>query len=408
MARKGGWLRDSGPRRGLDLVDRRLLLECRRTASLRDRAIARRPRIPRVPGSLLIAAGPGEWRAAWVEGGAAVELYGERGDPPPPGSIPLGRVVRRTPGLDAVLVDIGAERRGFLPVGDAPRDLRLDEGARLLVQVRREARQEKGARLPARINPRPAGPDLQQLAAEAARYEPPRQLDPSPGFAAALALRLPAAPEQIITDDAGVIPEVRRAFSDAEVAHRPAEDWPIHLHTEFAAALAPILEFPGGGKIQIAETPAAVLIDVDTGTPEEDSAERGALAANLAAVQAIARQLRLRQLGGGIVVDFVGMEGRGEREKLRQAMAAALAGDPAEPQVLGWTRLGHLEIVRPRRRRPLSEAMLEPHGLEKKSLALAVESPRLGVRAGGLALAREPPLPVEPPPHRPTFDIARR
>jgi ribonuclease G len=203
--------------------------------------------------------------------------------------------------------------------------------------------------------------------------------------------------------------------------------------------LAPILGFPGGGRIQIAETPAAVLIDVDTGTPDEHSAERGALAANLAAVQAIARQLRLRQLGGGIVVDFVGMEGRGEREKLRQAMAAALAGDPAEPQVLGWTRLGHLEIVRPRRRRPLSEAMLEPHGLEKKSLALAFEALRLvqrearanpaadwllvltppseaalhgpaaaALRALEVRLGREIALAVEPRPDRPPFDIARR
>src|SRR5436309_15262587 len=108
-------------------------------------------------GTLLIAAGPGEWRAAWVEVGAAVELYVERGDSPPAGSIHLGRVVRRTPGLDAVLVDIGAERGGFLPVGDAPRDLRLDEGARLLVQVRREARLEKGARLSARISRRRGG-----------------------------------------------------------------------------------------------------------------------------------------------------------------------------------------------------------------------------------------------------------
>jgi len=392
-----------------------------------------------VPGSLLIAAGPGEWRAACVEGGAAVELYVERGDTPPPGSIHLGRVVRRTPGLDAVLVDIGAERRGFLPVGDAPRDLRLDEGTRLLVQVRREARREKGARLSARINPRRGGLDLQQLAAEAARYEPPRQLDPSPGFAAALALRLPAAPEQIITDDAGVMPEVRRAFPYVEVAHRPAEDWPIDLDTEFTAALAPILGFPGGGRIQIAETPAAVLIDVDTGTPEEDSAKRGALAANLAAVQAIARQLRLRQLGGAIVADFVGLEGRGGREKLRQAMAAALASDPAEPQVLGWTRLGHLEIVRPRQGRPLSEAMLEPHGPEKKSLALAFEALRLvqrearanpaadwllvvtppieaalhgpaaaALRALEARLGREIALGVEPSPDRRPFDIAQR
>ncbi len=119
-----------------------------------------------------------------------------------------------------------------------------------------------------------------------------------------------------------------------------------------------------------------MLIDVDTGTPEAGSAERVALAANLAAAAAIARQLRLRQLGGGVVVDFVGLEGRGPRERLRQAMATALASDPAEPRVLGWTRLGHLELVRPRRGRPLSEAMLEPGVLRKSAAASAFEALR--------------------------------
>ena len=65
----------------------------------------------------------------------------------------------------------------------------------------------------------------------------------------------------------------------------------------------------------------------------------------------IARQLRLRQLGGGILIDFAALEGPRARERVRQAMIAALAGDPARPQVLGWSRLGHLEIVRPRRLR---------------------------------------------------------
>ena len=81
--------------------------------------------------------------------------------------------------------------------------------------------------------------------------------------------------------------------------------------------------------------------------------------ANLAAARMIARQLRLRQLGGGIVVDFAALDAPRERERVRQAIAAALAGDPARPQLLGWTRLGHLEIVRPRRFRSISEAMLE-------------------------------------------------
>src|SRR5436190_19044252 len=187
MAGQGRWLRHSGPRRGFDLMDRRLLLECRRAPFVRDGAIARRPRIPRMPGILLIAAGPGEWRAAWVGDGAAAELYVERGDTPAGGSIHLGRVVRRTPGLDAVFVDIGAERPGFLPVGDARKELRLDEGARVVVQVRREAQHGKGTRPSARLNPRSCGPDLHQLAAAATHYAPPRQLDPPAGFVAALA-----------------------------------------------------------------------------------------------------------------------------------------------------------------------------------------------------------------------------
>src|SRR6266404_3184106 len=137
-----------------------------------------------------------------------MELYVERGDTPTAGSIHLGRVVRRTPGLDAVLVDIGAERPGFLPVGDRPADLRLDEGARVIVQVRREAQQGKGARLSTRIDPRRGRPDLEQLAAQAARYEPPRQLDPPPDFAHALALRLPAEPGRILADDMAILPEL--------------------------------------------------------------------------------------------------------------------------------------------------------------------------------------------------------
>jgi len=390
-------------------------------------------------GTLLIAVGPGEWRTAWVEDDAATELYVERGDTLSAGSIHLGRVVRRTPGLDAVLVDIGAERPGFLPVRDGPGDRHFDEGARVIVQVRREAQQGKGARLSTRINPRRSDLDPESLAAEAARHEPPRQLGPPPGFGAALALRLPAEPERILADDPAILRELRGAFPKAEITHLPAEDWPVDLDAEFAAALAPSLALPGNGSIHIVETPAAVLIDVDTGTPDEDSAERGALAANLMAAPAIARQLRLRQLGGGVVVDFVGLEGRGARDKIRQAMITALARDPAEPQVLGWTRLGHLEVVRPRRGRPLSEAMLEPQSLGKSSLALAFEVLRLaqreararpaanwrlvvspaieaalrgpamaGLRSLESRLGREIVITIEPNRERAAFDIERR
>lgn len=329
---------------------------------------------------LLISAGPGEWRAAWLEDGLAAELFVERGDTRPAGGIHLGRVVRQVAGLAAALVDIGDERPGFLPIRAGP-TADLHEGACVVVQIRREAQLGKGALLSARIVPHDRRGDPAAPAALAAGREAPAQLDPAPGFAPALALRLPGEPDRILTDDPAVLRELRSAFAAAEVAHRAAEEWPIDLDGLFDAVLAPSLAVPGGGSLHIEEGRAAVLIDVDTGMPEEGSAERAALAVNRTAAQVIARQLRLRQLGGGIIVDFVGLDGSRPRERVRQAMAAALAGDPAKPEVLGWTRLGHLEIVRPRRLRPLSEAMLEPHGTRKGAVALAFEALR--------ALARE-------------------
>ena len=136
------------------------------------------------------------------------------------------------------------------------------------------------------------------------------------------------------------------------------------------------MPLPDVGAIHIDEGRAAVLIDVDTGSPETGSAERSARRANLAAAGVIARQLRLRQLGGGIVVDFAALDAPRERERVRQAVAAALAGDPARPQLLGWTRLGHLEIVRPRRFRSLSETMLGPRGAARTRATLAFEALR--------------------------------
>jgi ribonuclease G len=326
--------------------------------------------------ALLISAGPGEWRAAWLEDGAAAELHVERGDIAPAGSIHLGRVIRRVGGLDAALVDIGEERPGFLPLR-GPLRADLNEGARIIAQVRRETQRDKGALLA----PPVADADAVRLAEQAAGLQPPARLDPAPGFAAALTRRLPGMPDEILTDDPGTVPELRGAFPGSAVAHAAREEWPIDLDAAFDAALMASLALPGGGTMHIAEARAAVLIDVDTGSPETGSAARTARAVNLAAAAAIARELRLRQLGGGIIVDFAALDGRRERERVRQAMDAALCGDPARPQVLGWSRLGHLEIVRPRRLRSLAAAMLEPSGIGKNPATLAFEALR--------ALARE-------------------
>ncbi len=318
-----------------------------------------------MPAELLIAAGPGEWRAALVEDGRPVELYVERGDVRPVGSLHLGRVVRLAPGLQSAFVDIGEERPAMLPVREAAADgLRLDEGARVVVQIRREAHQGKGARLSTRL--RPTRPDI---AVRAGSLDPPAQLDAG-GFAAALALRVGAAPERIRTDDRAIIPELRAAFRDAGSAFSEPGEWPLDIDAAIDMALAPSLALSGGGTLHIEETRAAVFVDVDTGPAAE-----GMTAANLAAARLLAAELRLRNLGGGIVIDFAGLEGRGPRERIRAALTAALAADPAKPEALGWTRLGHLEVVRPRRGRSLSETMLEPAlGMQKTAVALAHEA----------------------------------
>ena len=169
---------------------------------------------------------------------------------------------------------------------------------------------------------------------------------------------MPAA-DRIVVDEPGAIPEIRAAFPDAEVVHEPESQWPVDLDMLFDEALSPTIALAGGGSVHIEMAKAATLIDVDSGTPESGSPEQTALAINLAAAAVIARQLRLRRLGGSIVVDFVGLDDRGARERVRAALARALAADPARPEILGWTRLGHLELVRPRRLRPLAEVLLE-------------------------------------------------
>ncbi len=184
------------------------------------------------------------------------------------------------------------------------------------------------------------------------------RLDPPATFAAALAGALPVV-DRIVVDDPAAIPDIRAAFAEAAVVHEPESRWPVDLDALFDQALSPTVALAGGGSIHIDAVRAAVLIDVDSGTPETGSPERTALAVNLAAAAVIGRQLRLRSLGGAIVIDFVGVDDRAGRERVRATLSGTLAADPMRPQLLGWTRLGHLELVRPRRLRPLAEALLE-------------------------------------------------
>jgi Ribonuclease G/E len=107
------------------------------------------------------------------------------------------------------------------------------------------------------------------------------------------------------------------------------------------------------GSIAIEPTRALVAVDVNTGG---EFTAGSALKTNLAAMSDLPRQLRLRGLGGQIVVDFAPLK-KAERKQIEKAAHTALRACPVETSLVGWTPLGHLEMTRKRERRPLSEVL---------------------------------------------------
>lgn len=105
-----------------------------------------------------------------------------------------------------------------------------------------------------------------------------------------------------------------------------------------------------GGFMAIEPTRALVAVDVNTG---RDTSPAAGLKANLAAAAELPRQLRLRGLGGQVVVDFAPMP-RAERPRVERALTQALRNDGIDTNLAGWTPLGHLELQRKRARRPLA------------------------------------------------------
>lgn len=110
----------------------------------------------------------------------------------------------------------------------------------------------------------------------------------------------------------------------------------------------PYAILPNGSTIVIQETSALTAIDVNTAA---DS--RGHLAVNLDAAKEIARQIRVRNLGGAIVIDFLKMKNDKERKELKAALEKHFNDDPCTVQIHGWTGLGMMEVSRARRTPPL-------------------------------------------------------
>ena len=118
------------------------------------------------------------------------------------------------------------------------------------------------------------------------------------------------------------------------------------------------MELPTGGSIIIQPTEALVSIDVNTGryTGKKDP-EKTILRTNLEAAREIARQIRLRDIGGIIVCDFIDMETRSNRDKVLQELRTHLGRDRARTKALAVSELGLVEMTRQRVRPSLWHSM---------------------------------------------------
>lgn len=115
------------------------------------------------------------------------------------------------------------------------------------------------------------------------------------------------------------------------------------------ALLSPRVELGAGAHMFLEPTRALVALDVNTGS---DTSPAASLKANIAAARELPRQLRLRGLGGQVIVDFAPMPKRNQ-QILDQTLQAAFKRDSAETSLVGWTTLGLFELVRKRDRIPL-------------------------------------------------------
>ncbi|WP_305044669.1 Rne/Rng family ribonuclease [Geoalkalibacter sp.] len=132
------------------------------------------------------------------------------------------------------------------------------------------------------------------------------------------------------------------------------------LEVEIARALGRKVWLKSGGYIIIEQTEALTAIDVNTGRfVGKHNLEDTILKTNLEAVREIAFQLRLRNIGGLIIIDFIDMEKEPHREKVHQALLEALKNDKSKSNILKISELGLVEMTRQRVRESIGRTLCE-------------------------------------------------
>lgn len=182
---------------------------------------------------------------------------------------------------------------------------------------------------------------------------------------------LTAEVERVIIDDAQAYARAHAFLQAAELPHLAAnlvlyEDTPplfeaFGIEREIERALQRKVWLKSGGYIVIDHTEALIAIDVNTGrfVGKSDPAAT-MLTTNLEAVQEIVRQLRLRNLGGLVIIDFIDMDTDEHRQLVFRALEEALRDDRARTKILQMSEFGLVEMTRKRVRASLDQVLCTP------------------------------------------------
>ncbi len=315
---------------------------------------------------ILASRSPGEHRVALLDDGdRLVEAWIERaGMADGVGDLHRARVSALAPAMAGAFVALGGGETGFLPEkeasGSGSPGRALQEGQVLAVRVTRAAQGGKGPRVSAALTPEEGA----RASAAAGPGTAPRLLARGPYAVLRLAR---AHPDAVVeTDSAAAVARLRAALGPERVSLRAAPVFDDDLEAEFEALAGPAASLPGGGRVLVQPTAALTAIDVDAGSVAGARDRQAQARFNAAAVEEAARQIRLRNLAGPLLLDLAGLSRR-ERERLAAPLTRALTPDPLT-RFLGMGPLGLFEMQRRRVHPPLHEVLGWPpspltHGL---------------------------------------------
>lgn len=304
---------------------------------------------------LVIEAGVAVTRAALIENDAAARFWfgPARGDEardaaPMAGRRFAGRVRKLDRALNAAFIDVGDGRDAFLALGKTASPP-LSEGALVAVAVKSPPRQTKGAVLKRLKSP------------VAIDRKTPGRLGPIEDAALEAVKAVGGGAKSIIVDDGEAFRALTAARLDAEIVYEPHCDALFETHGAESAledAFAQVVPLSGGGRLIIDETQALTAIDVDTGGLSASSPVRLRERIAVAAAYEAVRQVRLRDIGGHVVIDFPSISNKPARARFAEHLQKATASLESAG-AFGFAKSGLYSFATPHSAQSLTERFTE-------------------------------------------------